>query len=321
MESFLFFGAVVLIVLFISVIGSIKRRKSLLSKKLTAPPWADNKTKQLFQKFNNAWSTEIEKTVNMRIKKVNYTLTVSELSNQWYELKKFLFLAGTSKGLPMFSTQIDNIWHFFLEEKQLYNDFCLAFIGEQIDHHPHETPKHLPAERAWFDILYLSFFNITSHSHLWGEFMQEKKEVEIWIERIMTEPKEIVESSGRQFSGAALTAFLIFAQEQMLNTDKGQGERIKRADGYWYGAVLFSIYSYDTIQVKKKKEGKNSTTADGSGGFIGYTDSSEDEWNKIVTDVNSFESGAETGTTSSGHSDGGSSDSGSSCSSCSGCSS
>jgi len=118
-----------------------------------------------------------------------------------------------------------------------------------------------------------------------------------------------------------LTAFLIFAQEKLSNADKGQGERIKRADGYWYGAVLFSIYSSETIQVKKKKEVKNSTTADGSGGFIGFTDSSEEEWNKVVTDVNSFESVSDSGTTSSGNSDGGSSDSGSSCSSCSGCSS
>jgi len=317
----LYFGAIILIILFIGVIGSIKKRKNLLSKKLTAPPWADNQTKQLFQKFNNAWSVDIEKTVNMRIKKRHFNLTDSELSKQWYELKKFLFLAGTSKELPMFSTQVDNIWHFFLEEKQLYNDFCLAFIGERIEHHSHKTPKHLPNERAWFDILYLSFFNITSHSHLWGEFMQEKKEIEIWMEQIMNEPKEIVESFGRQLSGATLTAFLIFAQEKLSNADKGQGERIKRADGYWYGAVLFSIYSSETIQVKKKKEVKNSTTADGSGGFIGFTDSSEEEWNKVVTDVNSFESVSDSGTTSSGNSDGGSSDSGSSCSSCSGCSS
>lgn len=319
MEPFLYFVAIALIILFISLIFSIKRRISSYSKKLTAPPWADDETKRLFQQFNLAWSIEIEKTVNMRIKQADYTFTNDELRERWYELKKFLFLAGTSKGLPMFSTKVDDIWHFFLEEKELYNKFCLAFIGEQIEHHPHETPKHLPSERAWFELLYLSFFNITSHSHLWGKFVQEKKEVEKWMERMMVEPKEIVELFGRRLSGATLTAFIIFAQEQMMKTDKIQDARVKRDDGYWYGGVLFSFYSYDTVQVKKKE--KNGAIADGSGGFIGFAGSSEDEWNKVVTDVNSFESVTDGGTTSSTHSDGGNSDSGSSCSSCSSCSS
>jgi len=324
MEPFLFFGAIVLIVLFISAcahfIFAMKNRKYLYSKKLTAPPWADKETKRLFRQFNHAWSIEIENTVNVRIHKLERSLSESELRERWYELKKFLFLAGISKGLPMFSKKIDDIWHFFLEDKELYRDFCLAFIGEQIEHHPHETPKDLPNERAWFDMLYLSFFNINSRSHLWGKFVQRKTAHAKWVERVANHPKEIIESFGRHTSNAesvhTLDAFLKFASAQMI---KDSGKRIKRTDGYWYGAALLSLHGHKQIHEKKNKK-QDGAYADGSAGYADSPNQKE-EWNEIVTDVNTFEVGTDSGATPSAPSDGGGSDSGSSCSSCSGCSS
>ena len=138
----------------------------------------------------------------------------------------------------MFSSKIDDIWHFFLAEQELYREFCLVFIGEQIEHHPHDTPKQLPNERAWFDILYLSFFNITSHSHLWGEFVQKKQEHAVWVERIVNDPEEIIQSLGRHSSDATsvrtLTSFLNFAGEQIMKMNNSQDRRVKREDGYWY---------------------------------------------------------------------------------------
>lgn len=324
MEPFLFFGAIVLIVLFISAcanfIFAMKNRKYLYSKKLTAPPWADKETERLFRQFNHAWSVEIEKTVNVRIYKLKLSLSESELRERWYELKKFLFLAGISKGLPMFSKKIDDIWHFFLEDKELYRDFCLAFIGEQIEHLPHETPKDLPNERAWFDMLYLSFFNINSRSQLWGKFVQSKTAHAKWVERVANHPKEIIESFGRHTSNAesvhTLAAFLKFANAQMI---KDSEKRIKRTDGYWYGAALFSLHGHKQIHEKKNKK-QEGAYADGSAGFADSPNQKE-EWNELATDVNTFEVGTDSGATPSAPSDGGSSDSGSSCSSCSGCSS
>ncbi|KAA0966366.1 hypothetical protein FQ087_09080 [Sporosarcina sp. ANT_H38] len=300
---------------------AMKSRAYFYSKKLTAPPWADKETKQLFRQFNRAWSMKIEKTVNVRVKKRKRTLKDVELRERWYELKKFLLLAGISKGLPMFSKKVDDIWHFFLEEEELYNQFCLDFIGEQIEHHPHEKPTLLPNERAWFDLLYLSFFNVTSRSHLWGKFAQQKKEHAKWIERIVNDSKGINESFGRHSSDAAsthtLATFLRFASQQVMKTNGIQGKRVKRKNGYWYGTSLFALNGYDTVKEKKKVDG---TSTDGSPGFAADFDYKE-EWNDIVTNVNSFEVGTDAGAMPSAPSDGGSSDSGSSCSSCSGCSS
>ena len=322
MELYLIFVGIILVIVCPHLFFVMKSRTYFYSKKLTAPPWADKETKQLFRQFNRAWSMKIEKTVNVRVKNRKHTLTDVELRERWYELKKFLLLAGISKRLPMFSKNVDDIWHFFLEEEELYNQFCLDFIGEQIEHHPHETPTLLPIERAWFDMLYLSFFNVTSRSHLWGKFMQKKKEHAKWIERIVNDPKGIIESFGRHSSDASstytLANFLKFARHQVMKTNGKQGKRVKRKDGYWYGTSLFAIYDYDTVQMKKKKV--VGTSVDGSPGFAADFDYKE-EWNEIVTNVNSFEVGTDAGATPSAPSDGGDSDSGSSCSSCSGCSS
>lgn len=319
MEPYLIFVGVFLVFVCPNLFLIMKGRTYSYSKKLTAPPWADKETKRFFRQFNRAWSRKIEKTVNVRVKKRNRTLTDAELREQWYELKKFLLLAGISKRLPMFSKKVDDIWHFFLEEEELYNQFCLDFIGEQIEHHPHETPTLLPNERAWFDMLYLSFFNVTSRSYLWGKFVQKKKEHAKWIERIVNDPKGIIESFGRHSSDASsthtLATFLKFVRQQVM---KANGKRVKRKDGYWYGASLFALYDYETVQEQKKKV--TGASADGSPGFATDCDYKE-EWNEIVTNVNSFEVGTDAGATSSAPSDGGSSDDGSSCSSCSGCSS
>ncbi|MBE1555526.1 hypothetical protein [Sporosarcina limicola] len=323
MEIFLYFGAVVLITMSISLgaklIYRVMGRKYFYSKKLTAPPYADLETKRLFQQFNRAWSGKFEKTVNERMKQVKRNLTNSELRERWYELKKFLFLAGISKGLPMFSREVDELWHFFLEEKELYNGFCIDFIGEQIKHHPHETPKHLPNERAWFDLLYLSFFNVTSHTYLWGEFIQNKKEHAKWTAHILNDSEGICKSFGRHSSNAAsvltLTAFLKFARKQLMQTDGIQANRVQRSDGYWYGTALFSLYGCNIVYEEIKKE-YSTTYSDGSGSFA-TTSYQDEEWKEIITDVNGFEVGTDAGTSSGG----GDSDSGSSCSSCSGCSS
>ncbi|MEK5038110.1 hypothetical protein [Sporosarcina sp. FSL K6-3457] len=322
MELLLVFATVILLVVLLQLWAHASEKKNkqkyLYSKKLVAPPWADKETKQLFQQFNQAWSMEIERIVNVRIKKEKRSLKEDELRERWYELKKFLFLAGISKGLPMFSQKIDVIWHFFLEEEKLYRDFCLAFIGEQIEHHPHETPKDLPDERAWFDLLYLSFFNITSRSHRWGKFVQRKKAHQNWIERLVNEPKAIVDLFGRQTSNEAslhaLTAFVEFARKQIQQTSRKQVKRKKRADGYWYGAIVFSSQSHNFVHENKKMKQDGAYAGD-YGGFADSFDQKE-QWNGIVTDVNTYEAG-----TSSSVSDSGGSDSGSSCSSCSGCSS
>lgn len=328
MNPFFIFGVIILFliisIIYANFMSTRQTQKLLYSKSLIAPPWADEETKKYVEQFNNAWPIAIEETVHTRMTEANQTLSNQELHERWYELKKFLFLAGISKGLPMFSEKVDELWHLFLEESKVYEQFCIDFIGEQIEHHPHEKPKNLPTERAWFDLLYLSFFTITSHSYLWGEFLQQKKEHEIWTERISKDSESILKSFGRHTARTeslqTLVAFLQFARKQMTTSNQAETKRVQYNDGYWYGAALFSLYSSDSLIPLQKKKEANSVYADSSAGYTSSPEPTED-WDKMNKDVNTFEHETDHGSTTSTSSDDGNADSGSSCSSCSGCSS
>ncbi|MEK3934936.1 hypothetical protein MKY41_06405 [Sporosarcina sp. FSL W7-1349] len=335
MELIITFGVIIVAIAVLTAIANgyfhAKEKKFLYSKKLKPPVWADRETKQLFQQFNRAWSYKIEKTVNVRIQKAKRTLTDAELRERWYELKKFLLLASVSKGLPMFSKKVDDVWHFFLEEHVLYEEFCYQFIGEPIEHHPHEKPKHLPQERAWFDLLYLSFFPVSSHSHLWGDFLQEKEEHQGWIERILRDPEGIKTQFGRQHASAptveALDAFLDFAEKQLELPDPATQKRVPHVDGYWYGPAIFGVsayggYEYYEEQKKKNDGGGSDGSAAGAAGPVDWEDEQHEDWHDIASDVNTFEAiPASGGSSDSGWGSSDSSSGCSSCSSCSGCSS
>lgn len=321
MQLLFIFGAIIIGIVILSTFMNyffqLKERKVFHSKNLVPPIWANDETIQLFDQFNNAWSYKIEATINERIEKSNRNLKQAEIRESWYELKKYLLLASLSKGLPMFSKEVDKVWHFFLEDKALYKDFCNAFIGEEIEHHPHTSPKHLPRERAWFDILYLSFFSVSSHSHLWGKFLKEKAEYEYWIEQLQVNPARIKEIHRKQRNSAptieALDNFLKFAEEQLLKTNQTSKIKAQQIDGYWYGSAIFGFAAYGTIDYYEDQK-KRKDAYGGDSGVTGSanSDDREKEWNEMTDDVNSFEVASDSGSSGS--------DSGSSCSSCSSCS-
>lgn len=335
MENFMFSAAFIIIFVFLLwiIVKAIQQQKhkNMYTKDLTPPLWADENTTLLFHKFNEAWSTTIEETTNKQIRASRPELSNVELRERWHELKKFLFLAGISKKLPMFSEKVDEVWHFFLEEKSLYQKFCIDFIGKMIEHHPHDTPQHMPKERAWFDILYLSFFPVSSHSSLWGDFLKERAEHQIWIEQMIDVPDELIRLFGRQTAVSesidTLQDFVQFARKQLIEDEPEYAyERIQQTDGYWYGAALFSLYIYQSDEdfFLHKKEAYSRDSAGGSSFVEGPK--RDEEWDALTEDVNHYDDTSSSsnsffGNDSSSSDDGGSGSSCSSCSSCSGCSS
>ncbi|MCG3088940.1 hypothetical protein [Sporosarcina cyprini] len=315
----------VVFLIYALIMKSNRLKRPRRSPKLSPPIWADGATKQLFKQFNQAWTNEIEKVVNERYRIQDGSLPPYEIQARWYELKKFLLLASFSKGLPMFSQKVDDIWHLFLEEDTLYQKFCTEFIGERIEHHPHGQPKHLPAERAWFDILYLSFFPISDYSHLWGDFLQEREEHERWMQQIRSQSAQLKSELGKLRAAAptleTMDAFLTFAEDLMERKDDKLTQRVQQPEGYWYGAALFGVGTYGAIEIEERKSKHDGYNGDGIG-YAGSADQDKQQnenWYDLASDVNEYQSGSNA-TTQSTHSGGGCS-SCSSCSSCSGCSS
>ncbi|QTD41838.1 hypothetical protein [Sporosarcina sp. Te-1] len=318
-------AVVFLIYAMVKQLSSKQMKRTRISPKLQPPIWADQATKQLFKQFNLAWTPEIEKVVNERYRIQDGSFPNLEIQARWYELKKYLLLASFSKGLPMFSQKVDDVWHLFLEEDALYNRFCKQFIGERIEHHPHGKPKHLPAERSWFDILYLSFFPISTHSHLWGDFLREKEEHEKWMQQLHTQSTLLKTDLGKRRVAAptleTMEAFLAFAQERLEQKDDKLTQRVQQPEGYWYGAALFGVGTYGAMEMEEQKRKQDGYGGE-SGGYAGsaYLDKErEEDWQDLTSDVNDYQPGSDTTSQSSPAGSGCSSCS--SCSSCSGCSS
>lgn len=315
---------VAVVFLICALVVKSKSNRMKPSPKLNPPIWADQATKQLFKQFNQAWSNEIEKVVTEQYQRKNGNLPQPEMQARWYELKKFLLLASFSKGLPMFSQKVDDLWHLFLEEDAFYHQFCTTFIGERIEHHPHGQPKYLPAERAWFDILYLSFFPVSAHSHLWGDFLQERDEHERWMEQIRTQFAQLKLALGKPRAAAptleTMDAFLTFGQDLMRRKDDKLTQRVQQPEGYWYGAALFGLGTYGAIEMEDRKQKHDGYYGEGTS----YADSANDDedWHDLANDVNEYQPGSDA-TIQPTHSGSGCSSCSScgSCSSCSGCSS
>jgi hypothetical protein len=90
----------------------------------------------------------------------------SEVQYEWYlfELKRYFLMTAVMKNVPMYSDNVDRIWHEMILFTKEYNTFCRNFIGETINHSPNvgsnATPD--PNERAMFEWVYTSLFELNS---------------------------------------------------------------------------------------------------------------------------------------------------------------
>ena len=96
-----------------------------------------------------------------------------EWGNRWFELKRFFVLTAILKSVPMYSRDVDDVWHEMLLFTRDYERFSREFLGTYLHHNPHDQPVFDPAERAWFDWIYTLLFRPTPYSrHVWGPFFR-----------------------------------------------------------------------------------------------------------------------------------------------------
>lgn len=95
-----------------------------------------------------------------------------EWENRWFEWKRLLLMTLICKNIPLYSREVDEIWHEVLDLPDHYEMFLQKLIGQT----SYPTPK-LPEEgfdpnqRAWFDLVYNVLFQPTVYSRqTWGDF-------------------------------------------------------------------------------------------------------------------------------------------------------
>ncbi|RKN85407.1 hypothetical protein [Paenibacillus ginsengarvi] len=100
---------------------------------------------------------------------------MSEAEYEWklLELKRYLLMNTVLKQVPMFSPEVDDIWHEMLMFTREYERFCQHWNGRTIHHAPHGEPVSMQGERAWFDWVYSHLFAQTPYSgRIWRGFFR-----------------------------------------------------------------------------------------------------------------------------------------------------
>jgi len=127
------------------------------------------------ERLEAALTVDFQARIKDRVLKNEPGLTNEEWQWRWFELKRYFLMCAVLKGVPMYSTKVDAVWHEMLMFTREYEQFCQQFCGVFIHHAPH-APGAVqdPSDRAWFDWVYGELFVRTAPSErLWGRFYQK----------------------------------------------------------------------------------------------------------------------------------------------------
>ncbi|OBZ10008.1 hypothetical protein [Bacillus sp. FJAT-26390] len=124
------------------------------------------------ERLESALGLDFESRVKDRVLKEFPKITDKEWNWTWFELKRYFLMCGIMRSVPMYSSQVDAVWHEMLMFTREYEQFCTRFCGEMIHHAPHApgaSPQ--PGERALFDWVYGELFEQAPASgRVWGAF-------------------------------------------------------------------------------------------------------------------------------------------------------
>lgn len=126
----------------------------------------------LLKKIDSSLTSTYKEKIFRNYQTKNPSITREALEWRLYELKKYFFLTVVFKHVPMFSKLVDDLWHEMILFTREYQQFC-EHLGVKIEHEPHLEPRFNPDERAFFDLIYSSFFQVEEvTSYFYGEFFQ-----------------------------------------------------------------------------------------------------------------------------------------------------
>lgn len=230
-----------------------------------------------------------------------------------FELKRYFMMNSLLKSVPMFSHHVDEIWHEMLMFTRDYEKFSKDFYNDTLHHMPNLDSTPIPGERAFFDWVYISLFEVTPNSRaIWGNLLQNP------IKR------EILEDF-RQLSEDELLSKYFRKSEEWLD--------VKR---YLITKMKYEIQGADQYNTDSRKFASRTSMNDtnlytyAAGAAVFYSIYNEDQFHEHMSEVvpEEYQKGISSGggsscsgfacSSDSGDSSGGGDSGGSSCSSCGG---
>jgi len=208
----------------------------------------DRDLRELVRRLEQALPESYEERVKRRVME-KLGIGETEWGNRWFELKRFFVLTAILKGVPMYSPDVDDVWHEMLLFTREYERFSNDFLGTYLHHNPHDQPVFDPGERAWFDWMYTLLFRPTPYSrYVWGPFFRHPLSRDL-LKELETSPEEQLmerhfnrESAARFEEVERLCRFVIGAFRRTI----GEARRYAEQYGQRLGSHVLSLKSRET---------------------------------------------------------------------------
>lgn len=306
-------GLVVLGLIIGAAVTSGKGQKKLVKENIPENLGVLNldATKPLLDLLDNALDDEYIRQVKHRFLQENPKRSEDEFEWLLFEMKRYFIVANLLKNVPMFSKEVDEIWHEMILFTKNYERFSDKFFGEMLHHIPNTKPEPAPQERAYFDWIFSQLFEVTEFSwKVWGSFFNhpfasemlkefeestQEKLIDIYF-RKSDENKELSEYLVNKMKNQLKDAEAIYKVDKKGSFKKP--ETYGNLTSLSLAMIFFSTYHHDEYWDYAKEMAFNHTARETSGcttAFFCGTGSSD--------------------SSGGGHGDGGG---GSSCSSCGG---
>jgi hypothetical protein len=123
--------------------------------------------------IQNAINEELKHKIKQLFFRDHPHVSEHEFELRFFELQRFFIMCSLLKDVPMFSDEVDEVWHTMILSTKDYEKFCHTFMGEFLHHNPAITRTPNPHGRAWFDLIYTQLFQFTKFTPMtWGGFFK-----------------------------------------------------------------------------------------------------------------------------------------------------
>ena len=195
-------GALIVLGLVAAVISMSRKSQPMLAKENIPPNLGVLEPVQLqplLLQLNTAFDDAYLRKVKQRFLQENPKKTEDEFEWLLFELKRYFIVANILKKAPMFSKDVDEIWHEMILFTKEYHRFSEEFLGEMLHHIPNTNPEPAPQDRAFFDWVFAQLFQITEFSwKAWGSFFQHPLSNESLKEFKENSKEELIKKYFRQ---------------------------------------------------------------------------------------------------------------------------
>lgn len=152
-----------------------------LFKTARVPAWG--LAKELEEHFPLSYQVQV---YNRMINETKFT--ERKIMELIFEQKRFLIMASILKSVPMYSKDVDEVWHQMLMFTREYKALTEGFAGQYIHHAPNVSGVDEKDAKFIFDMMYLQLFTAKpfSEAHWGSKFFSDKPSDEL-LHSIKTE--------------------------------------------------------------------------------------------------------------------------------------